>query len=112
MAASSVTVTVNRVFKQGRVLRAYGTVALGAGDYATGGLTMNFAGKVPSTKVPVDVDFKSASGLDYYYAPGTDVTDGKIMCFDAYATEEAAGALGAGFVADTIRFTADFDGLR
>lgn len=123
MAVAAVTVTVNKAFKTGRVIRAYGTIAIApaADTYATGGLTVDFTGKVASSKAPLDVNIKGESGFEYRWDKGSSIANGKVLVFGQEPTnagagvlaltEHAAAAVAAGVSGDTINFTADFDAL-
>ena len=120
MALSTGTVTVTKAYKTGRVIRAYGTIAIGADPltYAAGGLITDFTGKVPSSKVPLRVKLEGKSGFIYNYVPGTTIANGKVMVWantaggaDAALGEHSTAAVVAGVSGDTIRFDADFDAL-
>ncbi|HEY6020818.1 MAG TPA: hypothetical protein VIY48_13250 [Candidatus Paceibacterota bacterium] len=121
MAAATATATVTKAFKAGRVIRAYGTVAITASPdtYTTGGITLSFAGKIPGTqRAPLNVDFNGVSGFNYSYVKGTNISDGKIMIrvndaggVNAPEGEHTAVAIVAGVSGDTITFSADFDAL-
>ena len=120
MAEAVATPTVTKKFKVGRVIRAYGTIAIGADplEYATGGIVCNFSGAVPSSKVPLRVELTGKAGFIYNYDPGTTIANGKVMVWTNTAGgannalgQHTAAAVVAGVSGDTIRFTADFDSL-
>ena len=120
MAVAAATPTVTKKFKVGRVIRTYGTIAIGADPltYATGGVTCDFSGTVPSSKVPLRVELTGKAGFIYTYDPGTTIANGKVMVFvntaggaDTALGQHTAAAVVAGVSGDTIRFTADFDSL-
>ena len=114
MADAVATPTVTRIFKMGRVIRAYGTLAIGASPltYPTGGVVLDLSSKVPSTKTPLNVTIEGIGAYDYRYIPGTTSANGKVLARDGAGAEHAAAAVAAGVSGDTIRFVADLDGLR
>ena len=120
MALAVATPTVTKAFKAGRVIRAYGTLAIGADPltYAAGGVVCDFSGKVASSKVPLRVTVDGKAGFLYEYVPGTTIANGKVMAFtntaggaNAALAEHTDAAVVAGISGDTIRFDADFDAL-
>lgn len=82
------------------------SVVIGAGDYATGGIVVNLLtlGGVKSTG-PVQgvVGCRSTNGNLVDYVPGTTLANGKIKFFSGAATELAASAMAAGYVADVVK---------
>jgi hypothetical protein len=113
MAESTAVPTITRIFKMGRVIRAYGTLAVGASTltYATGGIALDFSSKVASRRPPLHVHVEGLSAFDYRYIPGTSNALGKLFVKDGAGAEHAAAAVDAAVSGDTIKFVADFDGL-
>jgi hypothetical protein len=113
MATSVVTVSVNS-YPDGldhstRMVRLYGTIAVGSGTYATNGLAVTFSGLVPGVSGDVvSAWFGSLKGVDYQY----DKTHGTVRIFEAGSSagpfvELSNGAsIGTEVTGDTISFEA------
>ena len=120
MAASVITPTVTAHHGGiGKWQEVIGTLAIAAGDYATGGLTLSFVNnsEVKSGSVPVSVQVQGIAGYIYSYVPGATRDVGKLMIFQdsgaaAPLAELAAAATPAAVVADTLRFQALFPQFR
>jgi len=120
MAASAVTPTITAHHGGvGKWQLVFGTLAVGAGDYATGGLTVSFANnsEIKSGSVPVGGHVEGIAGYIYRYVPGATKNVGKLMIFQDSGgvtplAQLAAAATPAGVVSDTISFTAFFPQFR
>ena len=118
MANSVVTTTVNAHHSTGKWQFVVGNLAVAAGDYATGGLTIDFSNtEIKSSKVPVTGFVGGKAGYIYSYVPGVTKNVGKLMIFQSAAasnpmTELPAAATPAAVVADSIYFFAFFPLLR
>ena len=117
MAESVVTITVDKEEALSSTILAVGTIAVAAGDYATGGLPLTFVGKVKSASAnnPHAVMIQGKSGFLYE----ADLENDKFIIrqqkdpgdgggADIPLTELAAAAAPAAVVADVIRFWALF----
>jgi hypothetical protein len=120
MAASVITPTVTAHHGGvGKWQVVIGTLAIAAGDYTTGGLTVSFAtiSEIKSGSVPVTFTVEGIAGYIYRYVPGATKDVGLLMIFqDAGAAapmaQLAAAATPAAVVADTIRFNSLFPQFR
>jgi hypothetical protein len=119
MAASAVTKTITQITEDQRNFTMRGVVAIGAGDYATPGLTFDLSsGDLPvSSAIPLEVRIYSVGAAIalyvYRYTPGTTNADGKLQIFTGAAAQSglaelANGASPAGVTGDTINFVAVF----
>lgn len=111
MAASVLTATLDKTLTDvsERYITYRGTIAVAAGDYATGGNTLNLSTIGLNTSRPpsisaVDV-FTRTSIYTYFYIPGTTLANGKLTVYDGGQVQLSAAATPAGVVADTIYFT-------
>lgn len=119
-SVATVTVTASQTDVTERHFVVFGTIAIAAGDYATGGLTVSLVSSlVNASWLPTWVDIKSAAtGYQYRYAAGTTMANGKMKVFVQDGTtgplaELAAAASPAGLVADDgIVFRAEFTKSR
>ncbi len=123
MATSTTTLTVQDFWYDGKREHVIGTLVVNAGDYAAGGLVVDFTTltAVKSSLVPSSaaVQIWGVAGFVYAYAPGTTIANGKMQVFaeTTVATnqpllEYTATASSAGLLADVIRFHAIFKALR
>ena len=120
MAASVITPAVTAHHGGvGKWQIVFGTLAVAAGDYATGGLTVSFANnaEIKSGSVPVGGHVEGIAGYIYRYVPGATKNVGKLMIFQDSGgatplAELAAAATPGAVVADTIRFMAFFPLFR
>ena len=107
-----VVTNVERWF-DGQRIHQVGTI-LASGSYVTGGDTVDFAkGDIHSSRVPDWVEIHGEAGYVYGYKPGTTISNGKVIAFEAGADaapldEVAAGAYPAALIADVIRYHAIF----
>lgn len=120
MAASTVTKTITSIDSTLRTFIVRGTLAIGAGDYATPGLTTDLSsGDLPVGSPPLEVRIYSTKSpgaialFEYQYTPGTTPANGKTQIFTGAAAQSglaelADGATPAGVTGDTISFTATF----
>lgn len=118
MAASSVTVTVQQSWVEGKALRVIGTVVFGAspGTYSTGGLTLPLTDPlIKAQRAPISCKLLSQSNAAaqadyaYKYIPGTTNANGLVKIFTGSA-EIAASAMPAAVSGDVIQFDALFLG--
>lgn len=122
MATSTTTLAVTDSWYDGQRQHVLGTITVNAGDYAAGGLVVNFqTPTVKSTLVPDNaaVTFWGVGGFVYAYAKGTTIANGKIQvfCLTTVGTnvpllEYTNTAASAGLLADVIRVHAIFRALR
>lgn len=122
MADSVATITVpdmNSTRTSPPFFEARGSAAVGAGDYATGGIVMSLAAPlVKAQRPPKRVVVTGIAGYIYVFVPGTTIANGKLMIFaqtnaaaeDAPLGELAVAAMPAAVIADTINFVAEFLG--
>jgi hypothetical protein len=107
----------------------YGQITITAGNYATAGITFSFGSlagtQLTSDAIPLWVEIQSnvkttgAGGTPntnqfiYSYAPGTDMTNGKIQVWTGAAAQTALTELsnGSAFPTDTIQYVATFKRL-
>lgn len=124
MSASVVTPTIDKIDNTQSLIHVYGSLAVGAGDYAADGLAVSFLGLVIASDPPLSVEISSqplvadATTGQYVYgwAKGTTQANGKMQIFTGAAaqsplTELSDGATPAAVVADRIRFHAVFNRL-
>jgi hypothetical protein len=122
MAASIATLTVTATDRSVSTLRVFGTILIGAGTYAAGGVPFSFAGldAIKSSSAPKYVEFRSnkspTNGWQYQWNPGAtpSLTSGKIQAFGQNSTtgplvEMANGTTDAGMTGDVIQFEAGFN---
>jgi hypothetical protein len=122
MATSAVTVTVTDKWNDIHRTHVAGTLAVGAGDYTTGGLTFSLSGLTKSSLPPSRVHIYGTGGWVYSYVPGTTQANGKLKIMGQHPTDTTTGVLPleelgaaatpASVVADTIYFYAIFHKLR
>lgn len=122
MATSTTTVTVTDTWYDGQRQHIIGTLIVNAGDYAAGGLVVDFSKfKIKSTKVPLvsAVQMWGIGGFIYAYVAGATLALGKMMVFaeTTVATnqpllEYTNTAASAGLLADVIRFHLIVKALR
>jgi hypothetical protein len=108
MSASTVTFTEIPAKRDVSERRVYyvGTLVVGAGDYATPGLTASLAGIVKSAQLPDRVEvWSDTSGLIYTFVIGTTLANGKLRVWDG-GSEVADGATPGGVTGDTIYWKA------
>lgn len=98
--------------------KASGLVAIGAGNYVTGGITLNLNQPLlKASQTPLRVSITGVSGFFYYYIPGTNNSNGLIEIWVDSGTAQdplvqlSAGAMPAGVVADTITYVAEYAGM-
>lgn len=115
MAASAVTLTVVDTWSDTKRQHVKGTLAVGAGDYVAGGLTLSFAdSKIKSSKVPVLVQIYSrapavGAAFAFQYVPGATRDVGKLAIGDlATNADLAVAATPAGVTGATIEIYAIF----
>lgn len=101
------TVTVTKTWDDGKVLNAIGTL-VASGSYTTGGDTLNLQQfKIKSSRTPYWVHILGQADFSYTYIPGTNLSNGKVLCRAVSTGAEAsAAAYPAGVTGDTIRFFA------
>jgi hypothetical protein len=102
----------------------YGTIAVtaAAATYLTGGLVMDFSGKVPGCrKAPLWVQVQGINGFWYSVNLGTSISTPKLLIYVATSVGAgglpqteilASAAIPAGVSGDTINFVAHFDALQ
>lgn len=118
MAASVVTTFIGDHNAVGKWALTGGSLSIAAGDYPTGGLTVDFSSaEIKSSMAPVWVEVLGKSGYIYRYIKGATKNVGTLMIFQANGTnspltELSAAATPAGVVADTVEFIAYFPLLR
>lgn len=122
MSTSTTTVTILDSSYDGQRQHITGTLVVNAGDYAAGGLVVNFQiPGVKSTQPPISSNVKmwGIAGFVYAFVPGTTIANGKMMIFaeTTVATnqpllEYTATAASAGLLADVIRFELYVKALR
>lgn len=122
MSTSTTTLAQTDKWHDGQRLHVLGTIAVNAGDYAAGGLVIDFQSiGVQSSLVPDNaaVQIWGVGGFVYAYAKGTTIANGKMQVFcettvatNAPLLEYTATAASAGLLADVIRFHAIFKALR
>jgi len=115
MAASVVTLSVVETWDDGQRMHVKGTLAVGAGDYVAGGLTLSFANaRIKSTKIPSMVQIYArdpavASDFNFVYVPGASKDVGKLGVGDLVTNADlAVAATPAAIVAATIELYAIF----
>lgn len=107
--------TVGSIIKAsagGDFYRVLGTITLTpSGTYTTGGIpTSLFTDLNKAATAPLLVEINSANGNIYNFIPGTDGSNGLLKCYSGIATEVTdTGAL-TSQLADTITFTAYYNG--
>ncbi len=114
MSTSTTTVTVTDSWHDGKRQHILGTIVVNAGDYAPGGLVVNFSTyAVKSSLVPDNsaVQIWGVAGFIYAYENGTTLANGKMMVFAETTVgtnqpllEYTATASSSGLLADVIRF--------
>ena len=121
MATSVVTTTISAHHSTGKWDLIVGGFAIAAGDYTTGGLTVNFSNmEIKSMQVPVTGLVEGKSGYIYRYIAGLTKNIGKLMIFQVAACNQSAAPLSelpaaatpGAVVADTIWFFGWFPLLR
>lgn len=119
MANSVVTVTINAHHGGvGKWQLLFGSLSIAAGDYPTGGLTVDFSdSKIKSNAVLVGGIVEGVAGYEYRYVAGATKNVGKLMIFEETGNagplgQLAAAATPAGVVADTPSFIAFFPQFR
>jgi hypothetical protein len=123
MSTSTTTVTVTDTWYDGQRQHVLGNILINAGDYAAGGLVVNFQDpKIKSTLVPDNsaVQIWGAAGFIYVYVAGTTIANGKMEVWVSTAsattndplTQYSTTASSAGLIADVTRFHAIFKALR
>ena len=115
MAASVVTLTVTETWVDKSRLHVKGTLAVGAGDYVAGGLTLSFNhADIKSSKVPDFVTILSRTGAvaaayNFAYVPGATRDVGKLAIGDlATNADLAVAATPAAITGATIEIYAIF----
>lgn len=124
MSASAVTGTVTFINPTVKTLEMYGTLAIGAGDYAAGGLVVNILnftygkgqGPLPCLP-PIEVEIYSqpvvashaAAKFLYSWLTGSSLANGQVQIFTGAAAQSglaelADGATPAGVTGDTLLF--------
>lgn len=123
MADATVTLTLDKIQRLHKEWLLSGTLAIDASPdtYATGGLAMDFAAMTlpPGMSLPVNTvpkrvrifSHKTGTTSDYIYkyAPGTTISNGKIVAIAGALAEHAAAAVAAAVSGDTIAWDAYFD---
>lgn len=101
----SLTVTVTDHWSDTKRIHVIGTLAV-AGNYATGGDTLNFATyKIKSSKVPTYLSFNMLSKYLPRFVYGTTIANGKLLFIvPDTGLELAAAAYPAALLADAIEF--------
>ncbi len=123
MSTSTTTLTVEDFWHDGQREHVIGTLVVNAGDYAAGGLVVDFTAlpEVHSSLVPANsaVQMWGVMGFVYAYENGTTLANGKMQVFaeTTVATnkpllEYTAVAASDDLKADVIRFHACFKALR
>lgn len=121
MATALTSVTVTDFWYDGKREHVVGTITIAAGDYVSGGLTVNFQGipQIKSSLLPSYVVINGLIGYKYTYLPGTTIANGTIKIFieQTVATntplgEHTAVTLSGNVTGDTITFYAIFKALR
>ena len=118
MATSVVTTTINAHNPVGKWQMVIGTLAIAAGDYTTGGLTISFANtEIKSSLPPVTGFIGGKAGYIYSYVPGATKNVGILLIFQSAAasnpmSELPAAATPGAVVADSIYFFGFFPLLR
>ena len=123
MATSTTTLAVEDFWHDGKREWVEGTITVNAGDYAAGGLIVDFTTlpQVKSSLVPnnASVIIWGVGGFMYAYENGTTIANGKMMVFAETTVgtnqpllEYTNTAASAGLLADVIRFRAKFKALR
>jgi|SRR5665213_1257413 len=99
-----------------------GTIAVTAGDYATGGiaLNLNLDALIKASRTPLYVHITGIAGYQYAYVKGVDAASGLLMVraqkasasnYDALIELQNTAAIGAGVTGDTITFMAVWKGM-
>ncbi len=119
MSTSTTTLAVEDFWYDGKREHVIGTIAVNAGDYAPGGLVVDFTAlpQVHSSLVPANsaVRIWGVGGFVYAYENGTTIANGKMQVFAETTVgtnqpllEYTTTAASAGLLADVIRFEAIF----
>ncbi len=113
----AIAVTVTDKWDDGKRLHVIGTLAF-SGNYATGGDTLSFAGKVYASRAALAVQVQGIAGFVYEVSLGTTIANNLVLVrgqepTNATAgvialTQHAAAAYVAGVTGDTVRFHAIF----
>jgi len=118
MANSIVTTAITTHHAVGKWQLVVGTLAVGAGDYPSGGLTVNFANtEIKSSLPPITGFIGGIAGYIYNYIPGATKNIGKLKILQAPAghtapLDEVTTSTPGGVVSDSIYFFALFPLLR
>ncbi len=109
----AIAVTITDRWNDGKRLHVSGTLGF-SGNYATGGDTLDFTGKVTASRAPVDLSVDGQAGFKYNAVKGTTIANNKVKVFQTGAAvsspfaELAAAAYPAGVTGDTVGFQAIF----
>lgn len=122
MATSTTTLTLEDKHHDGQRGIARGTLVVNAGDYAAGGLIVDFTALgLPTSLVPDNsaVQIWGVGGFVYAYENGTTLANGKVLVFAETTVgtnqpllEYTVTAASAGLLADVIRWRFEFKALR
>jgi hypothetical protein len=100
MATSTTTITAiteRDVLNLGRAYIIVGTFVVNAGDYAAGGLVLDFTAmglKVPTSRKPLKVFVSPrSSGWEASYVPGTTLANGKVKFYGQTPTSATASTI-------------------
>ncbi len=111
----AIAVTITDRWNDGKRLHVSGTLAF-SGNYATGGDTLDFTGKVLASRAPVAVRVEGIAGFRYEVNIGSGIANSLVLVRQynypaasaGPATELSAAAYPAGVTGDTVRFHAIF----
>ncbi len=122
MAAAFATPTVLKSWDD-IAYTVIGTLAVTAGDYATGGIAcnLNLDPLIKASRTPLYVNIVGIAGYQYSYVKGADNSAGLLMVraqktaasnYDALIELQDAAAIGSGVTGDTITFIAVWKGME
>ncbi len=119
MANSVITPTITSHSAVGKWDMILGTLAVAAGDYPAGGLTIDFSSctEIKSNSIPIVFFLAGAAGYIYAYVKGATKNAGLLKILQVPASgggalEEPSTTTPSGVVADTISFMALFPLLK
>lgn len=113
----AIAVTITDRWNDGKRLHVSGTLAF-SGNYATGGDTLDFTGKVLASRAPVAVRVEGIAGFRYEVNIGSGIGNSLVLVRGQEPTNATAGVIAltqlaaaaypAGVTGDTVRFHAIF----
>ena len=119
--SSTATATLVQTSIDQRTIKVWGTIAVTAGTYTAGGLTLDLSKLIISPAVPLEVKIysqaqplasppTSVSGYIYSYGLGTTQANGTLQILDVSTSvlAEISGSTPTAVVNDTIGFHAVF----